>query len=173
MYLLILIVLMSAPPKNDTNSRKNRPGRIVKKAEKIVTLFNLHTLEMIPLQNPSPRLLAWFFRCRKTMIPASVFDTKILKHLSNIVRKFSAQRVNIFSAYRSPRYNEELRKKLHEVARRSYHLKGQALDFNLEGVDTAALARYLRRIHHGGVGYYPHSTFIHMDTGPRRRWRGL
>lgn len=164
---------MSAPPKNDTNPRNVVPGKIVKKSEKIVTLFNLHTLEMIPLQNPSQKLLAWFFRCRKTMIPANVFDRKILKHLKNIVRKFSADRVNIFSAYRSLRYNEELRKKLHEVARRSYHLKGQALDFNLEGVDTADLAKYLRRTHNGGVGYYPQSTFIHMDTGPRRRWRGL
>ena len=34
-----------------------------------------------------------------------------------------------------------------------------------------------RAMHRGGVGWYPHSGFIHIDTGPIRNWtlddRGL
>jgi uncharacterized protein YcbK (DUF882 family) len=25
-------------------------------------------------------------------------------------------------------------------------------------------------LHGGGVGYYPHSDFVHIDTGPIRHW---
>lgn len=32
--------------------------------------------------------------------------------------------------------------------------------------------RVWRRSSRGGVGYYPVSGFIHVDSGPRRTWRG-
>ena len=30
----------------------------------------------------------------------------------------------------------------------------------------------LLKAHPGGVGYYPVSSFVHVDTGKKRTWRG-
>jgi uncharacterized protein YcbK (DUF882 family) len=32
--------------------------------------------------------------------------------------------------------------------------------------------RALEREHEGGVGRYRDDAFVHLDAGPRRRWRG-
>jgi uncharacterized protein YcbK (DUF882 family) len=63
-----------------------------------------------------------------------------------------------------------LRKKSEGVAKNSFHLKAQAIDINLPGTelkDLKKLSTFLRR---GGVGYYPKSGFMHIDTGPIRYW---
>ncbi len=76
----------------------------------------------------------------------------------------------VISGYRSPKTNAMLQKKSEGVAKNSYHLKAQAIDINLPGTelkDLKKLARFLRR---GGVGYYPRSGFMHIDTGPTRYW---
>jgi len=55
------------------------------------------------------------------------------------------------------------------VAENSQHLYGRALDvrFPTGLPDAVAAARAMKR---GGVGWYPHSGFIHLDTGPVRNW---
>ncbi len=78
----------------------------------------------------------------------------------------------IISAYRSPRTNEMLRGRggNNGVARKSQHLLGKAIDVRLEGVATARLRDEALALRRGGVGYYEKSDFVHMDTGPVRRW---
>jgi hypothetical protein len=39
--------------------------------------------------------------------------------------------------------------------------------FDTRLADAVDAARAMRR---GGVGWYPHSGFIHLDTGPVRNW---
>lgn len=58
------------------------------------------------------------------------------------------------------------------VAKKSYHMKAQAIDFNLEGVPLAKIRKAAQDLNIGGVGYYPNSQFVHIDTGPVRNWRG-
>jgi hypothetical protein len=55
------------------------------------------------------------------------------------------------------------------VAEKSQHIVGRALDITFGGklAETAAAARAMQR---GGVGWYPHSHFIHIDSGPVRSW---
>ncbi len=55
------------------------------------------------------------------------------------------------------------------VAENSQHLYGRALDVRFDSrlADAMAVARAMRR---GGVGWYPHSAFIHLDSGPVRNW---
>ena len=85
---------------------------------------------------------------------------------------FKATLIEVVSGYRAPKYNLMLRKKGHAVARESQHPLGQAVDFRLIGVATNQLYRFVRSLRVGGVGFYPHSGFVHADVGPIRTWKG-
>jgi uncharacterized protein YcbK (DUF882 family) len=77
----------------------------------------------------------------------------------------------IISGYRSPATNEMLRNKgSGGVAKRSFHMRGMAMDVRLRGVDTGQLRKAALGLKAGGVGYYPKSDFIHVDTGRVRFW---
>jgi uncharacterized protein YcbK (DUF882 family) len=100
-------------------------------------------------------------------------DPKLLDLLHRIDAAVDARSgFEIICGYRSPETNEWLRKHSSGVAEHSLHLKGQAIDLCVPG-------RSLRKVHEtaldlrlGGVGYYPKSDFIHVDTGRVRRWTG-
>lgn len=79
-------------------------------------------------------------------------------------------RYEIISGYRSPKTNDMLRGKSNSVAKRSLHMQGRALDIRLSDVSTADLRAAALELQRGGVGYYPKSKFIHVDTGRVRRW---
>ena len=76
----------------------------------------------------------------------------------------------IISGYRSPATNAMLRKRNKRVARKSFHMRGQAVDIRLPGVDTKRLRDMAIALRQGGVGYYRKSDFIHIDTGRIRSW---
>lgn len=76
----------------------------------------------------------------------------------------------IISAYRSPKTNAMLRNKSKGVAKRSLHMQGKAIDIRLAGADLKDLRRAAVDLRAGGVGYYPKSDFIHVDTGRPRYW---
>jgi uncharacterized protein YcbK (DUF882 family) len=78
--------------------------------------------------------------------------------------------VDVISGYRCPATNAMLAARSTGVAKNSYHVKGMAIDLrlrkrNLEDLRAAALS-----LGRGGVGYYPKSDFVHVDTGPIRTW---
>jgi hypothetical protein len=54
-------------------------------------------------------------------------------------------------------------------ARRSYHLTGNAVDFNMTGNYRAILAFLKAKKEVGGLKHYGGGAF-HIDTGPRRTW---
>jgi uncharacterized protein YcbK (DUF882 family) len=76
----------------------------------------------------------------------------------------------IISAYRSPKTNRMLRSKSSGVAKRSLHMQGRAIDIRLPGCDLKQLRDSALALKAGGVGYYPKSNFIHLDTGQFRYW---
>ena len=76
----------------------------------------------------------------------------------------------VFSGYRSPGTNAYLRKHTPGVARHSLHMQGQAVDLALPGASLTALRKQALALKAGGVGYYPSSSFIHVDTGRVRSW---
>jgi uncharacterized protein YcbK (DUF882 family) len=76
----------------------------------------------------------------------------------------------VISAYRSEETNDRLRNRSKGVARNSQHILGKAIDVRLRGLDTAVLRDTALKLQRGGVGYYPQSDFIHVDTGRVRRW---
>ena len=76
----------------------------------------------------------------------------------------------IISAYRSPKTNKLLRSKSGGVAKRSLHMQGKAVDIRLPGVKLKNLHNAAIALRSGGVGYYPKSNFVHIDTGRVRYW---
>ncbi|MEF1254959.1 DUF882 domain-containing protein [Vibrio sp. M260112] len=98
-------------------------------------------------------------------------DKKLFDHISLIQKALSVDaEVQIISGYRSPATNESLRGKSKGVAKKSYHMLGQAIDFRLDGVSLKRVRDVSRELQLGGVGYYPSSNFVHIDTGPVRYW---
>lgn len=78
--------------------------------------------------------------------------------------------IHVISGYRSPETNEYLRESSDGVAQFSYHMRGQAIDLCIPGRPLRQLRLAALRLRAGGVGYYPDSGFVHVDTGPVRRW---
>jgi len=76
----------------------------------------------------------------------------------------------VISAYRSPETNQMLRTTTVGVAQHSMHLQGQAIDVRLPDVKLAKLRDVALHLQRGGVGFYPESEFVHVDTGRIRRW---
>lgn len=98
-------------------------------------------------------------------------DPRLIDLLFNLHRRSDGRRpFEIISGYRSPATNKMLRKKSSGVAKRSYHMKGQAIDLRLPGRELRHLRKAALALKGGGVGYYPKSGFIHVDTGPVRGW---
>ncbi|OON59702.1 hypothetical protein B0920_20675 [Massilia sp. KIM] len=78
--------------------------------------------------------------------------------------------LHIISGYRSPESNAKLHANSNGVAKRSMHMDGKAIDIRLPGKDLKMLHRAAMSLKGGGVGYYPDSQFVHMDTGRVRYW---
>ena len=76
------------------------------------------------------------------------------------------QPLRIDSGYRTP----ETHANTEGAAVHSKHLSGQAADFTVAGIPSPVLAKLALKFSAGGVGVYP--TFVHVDTGPARVWRG-
>ena len=63
-----------------------------------------------------------------------------------------------------------LRRKSKAVAKKSLHMQGKAVDIRIPHCDTKRLNKICKRMHAGGVGYYPEADFVHVDTGDVRFW---
>jgi uncharacterized protein YcbK (DUF882 family) len=98
-------------------------------------------------------------------------DPTTLDLMAAISRKVNAQRpFEIISAYRSPQTNKLLRRLSNAVAKNSYHMQGKAVDLRLPGVPLKVLRKAAQDLRMGGVGYYPKSNFVHVDSGQVRSW---
>jgi uncharacterized protein YcbK (DUF882 family) len=76
----------------------------------------------------------------------------------------------VISGYRSPVTNGTLRKSSSGVAEHSLHMQGQAIDVRLGGFSTRRLRQLALSLQRGGVGFYPKSDFVHLDSGRVRFW---
>lgn len=81
-----------------------------------------------------------------------------------------AKPFHVISGYRSPTTNALLASRSGGVATHSLHMSGRAIDIRMPGVPLASLHRAALSTQAGGVGYYPRSDFVHVDTGRVRTW---
>jgi len=96
-----------------------------------------------------------FFRCHHTGTTGRM-NPRLMRLLFETGRHWPGQRLEVVSGYRHP-----------TVAKnpRSPHMKGLAADFRVVGVKNTDLRDYLRRAFpKTGVGYYPNSSFVHLDV---------
>jgi uncharacterized protein YcbK (DUF882 family) len=149
--------------------------------ERVLSFFNTHTGE----------------RLKTAYCCGGVYQPDALKQINHILRDFRAneskpidpklldllhelggtletdQPFHIISGYRSPHTNSLLRERggvTTGVASRSLHMDGKAIDIRLPGVKLDNLRGAARSLKLGGVGYYPSSNFVHVDTGRVRYW---
>ncbi|MGE5270214.1 MAG: YcbK family protein [Thiohalocapsa sp.] len=96
-------------------------------------------------------------------------DVGVIDFLAAVMDAVGASRARILSAYRTRATNAMLARTTFGVADNSQHIYGRAIDIRLETrlEDAMHAARAMAR---GGVGWYPHSGFIHLDSGPVRTW---
>ena len=98
-------------------------------------------------------------------------DPRVIDILSLLYGRLDAtESYQILSGYRSPKTNAMLRKTSSGVARNSFHMYGQAIDIRIPGQSTKLLRNTALALKAGGVGYYPNSDFVHVDTGKVRSW---
>ncbi|MBU0859554.1 MAG: DUF882 domain-containing protein, partial [Alphaproteobacteria bacterium] len=99
-------------------------------------------------------------------------DPRVIDILYMVRAKTGSQggTFEVLSGYRSPKTNAMLRKASGGVAKNSLHLTGQAIDIRMDGINTRKLNEVAKSLDAGGVGYYPRSNFVHLDTGRVRHW---
>jgi uncharacterized protein YcbK (DUF882 family) len=97
-------------------------------------------------------------------------DIGVIDLLSDLMATIGQSSGTVLSAFRTPETNRMLRARYFGVAEKSQHLLGKALDvtFAARLGDAEQTALRMKR---GGVGWYPRSHFIHIDTGPVRHWQ--
>lgn len=142
-------------------------------------MFHLHTGESIDVtyrvgNHYVPSALAMldhFLRDHRTGQVAN-YDPHEFDVLNQLMRKLRRPNgvIDIVCGYRSPWSNNYLRETTRGVAEHSQHMEAKAIDIRVPGVSTRRVDRTALALADGGVGYYPHSQFVHVDVGPVRRW---
>lgn len=165
---LALLTLASAPVQDAAAFGETRS----------LSFFHTHTRESLTVtfrrngrfEEQALSQLNWFLRDWRVDKPAQM-DPRLFDILWDVYRESgSSQPINIISAYRSPETNSALRRRSSGVADNSQHMLGKAMDIRLPDVETGRLRAIAMKMQYGGVGYYPSSAFVHVDTGNVRAW---
>jgi uncharacterized protein YcbK (DUF882 family) len=101
------------------------------------------------------------------------YDPRTFDVLHTMLAKLnrSSSVIEILCGYRTVETNEALRaSRTTNAAEHSQHIEGNALDIRVPGVPAVQLRNAALSIGAGGVGYYPKGQFVHVDTGPVRKW---
>lgn len=145
--------------------------------EKQLSFYHTHTGEKLTVnyftdvyRDGIQRALEYFLRDFRTGEIHSI-DPDLLETLYRIQTCCGSKGTyEVISGYRSFQTNELLRQRGSGVAKNSLHMKGQAIDIRLSDRSTSVLRDIAVDLHNGGVGYYPRSDFIHIDTGEKKIW---
>jgi uncharacterized protein YcbK (DUF882 family) len=158
----------TAPARTPAPLRKGPARPVAKKRlpprPKVIELVQVNTHETFKLRFADDRgrpvqglqkRANHFFRCHHTQAQGRMHP-RLLHLLFETGRHWPGQRLEVVSGFRHP----SVAKNPH-----SPHMKGLACDFRVVGVKNTELRDYLRRaFNHIGVGYYPNSSFVHLDV---------
>lgn len=137
--------------------RPRRPG--------VLNLFRVATRERLRVRlvgdNGRPRnrrRFAHLLRHRRTN-REHLPDRRLMQVLTQVSDHFGGRQINILSGFRPAGGNTQ---------EDSRHVSGDAVDIRISGVGNRHLRDYLRTLDRLGVGYYPNSTFVHVDVRDRK-----
>lgn len=147
--------------------------------EHTLRLYNTHTNENIEIVyrrgdqyiQSALSKLDFFLRDHNTN-EVRHFDPRLYDILSDLTASVGhpGGEIDIVCGYRTTSTNAALRAHTNGVAKNSLHIQAEAIDLRMPGVNTLKLRKAALALARGGVGYYPHSDFIHVDTGRVRQW---
>jgi uncharacterized protein YcbK (DUF882 family) len=170
--MLFLLAASGARPGEPDASSTNR-------AEHTLRLYNTHTNEKIDIVyrrgdqyiQGALAKLDYFLRDHNTN-EVRHFDPRLYDILSDLTASVGhpGGEIDIVCGYRTTATNAALRAHTNGVAKNSLHIQAEAIDLRMPGVNTLKLRKAALALARGGVGYYPHSDFIHVDVGRVRQW---
>lgn len=106
---------------------------------------------------PNGRVLATAHRVVTRMLngqPLSKgISLRLIALMAKVSDQFGGRPLHVISGYRAKSFSQESR-----------HRHGRAIDFYVAGVPNRALCEFLLTLPGVGVGYYPNSTFVHLDV---------
>jgi len=142
-------------------------------------LYNLHTEERLEIvyrnccgeyDRKALDALNWLLRCPYTQKTVNM-DVRVIEYLNQVDKNLGGNHeIHIVSGYRSPQYNELLFREGRGVAKNSLHMQGRAIDIRIPRLGLDRLRQTALSLRYGGVGYYPLSDFVHLDSGRFRFW---
>jgi len=85
-------------------------------------------------------------------------QTRLMRVLAYLANHFNGRTIVVVSAYRSAQNGTN---------GTSRHATGEAIDVRVEGIPNETLRDYCLTLQRVGVGYYPRSSFVHIDVRDR------
>jgi uncharacterized protein YcbK (DUF882 family) len=174
MLFLIMSLCASTELRDMSSQRMSAPD-----SHDHLLLYNTHTAERVDIiyrrgDAYIPEALAkldFFLRDHRTD-EVRHFDPHLYDILSDLTAAVGRPggEIDIVCGYRTWSTNESLRAHTNGVAKNSLHIQAHAIDLRMPGIDTLKLRKAALALGRGGVGYYPHSDFIHLDVGRVRQW---
>lgn len=147
------------------------PGRLA--------LYNVHTRDalIVTYRDAAGRYdrqaldrLNHALRCHYTGEVAPI-DLRVIEFLSAVNQSLGgSHEIHVISGFRSAAYNAWLVRHGSGVSPHSLHLVGRAIDVRFPALALDQVRRTALDLGRGGVGYYPASDFIHLDSGRVRSW---
>ncbi len=83
-------------------------------------------------------------------------DPRLATLIGMVSDHFAGRPIHVVSGYRP--YTPT------QFTKDSNHNHGRALDFNIPGVPNTVVRDFCRTFRNAGVGYYPNSSFVHLDV---------
>lgn len=151
---------------------------VLAKPARFLAFDNLHTGETTKLVywekgryiKGALREINYILRDHRTNEVARI-DLELLDKLFVLHNKLGSRTAfQVISGYRSPKSNAMMHDRSNGVAKRSMHVEGKAIDIRLQDAQLVHVRNAALAMNSGGVGYYPDSQFVHIDTGRVRHW---
>ncbi|WP_437776061.1 DUF882 domain-containing protein [Sorangium sp. So ce1097] len=143
----------ATPPGKRYAQRPKRPGwvRLVRGTERLELRL------LTPKGRLVPKALPKLSRLMRASPTAQVpIDPRLATLLGMVSDHFGGRTIRIVSGYRP--YSPT------QYTPHSNHNFGRAVDFIVEGVPNTVVRDFCRGFRNAGVGYYPNSTFVHLDV---------
>lgn len=114
--------------------------------------------------------IAWLLRDREEDLAAPI-DPTLIDTLWLLDQRIAGRGFEVISGYRTAASQAALAARWGRAATNSLHVQGKAVDVRRPGLHALGLVGAAWQLGRGGVGLYRGaSPYVHLDTGPRRRW---